>query len=211
MSESVGCSNREKLKIFIWFAAAYSVLYIIPNFSSTNRSVELPLTPWDLAIPFLPWTFLIYTSDYLFIFFAIVTIRNAQEFKQFSRMMFLALIIGGGFFWFFPTSYPRPTGTETSSPWIQALIHFVYTADSPKNCFPSMHVAFTTLSAYSLRRSTKIRQVFYSLWCLAIIVSTLTTKQHYLSDVVGGLGVVLLVIVLEKTLFSRLRHLRSLV
>jgi membrane-associated phospholipid phosphatase len=78
----------------------------------------------------------------------------------------------------------------------------VYIADSPNICFPSMLVALTSVAAWNLRnRSNRLFTVFV-IWTLAVIASTLTTKQHYLADIVGGLSVVAVVIIAETKLFS---------
>jgi membrane-associated phospholipid phosphatase len=84
---------------------------------------------------------------------------------------------------------------------------FVYIADTPNNCFPSMHVALTSVSTWSLRGYAPRYFKLFMLWTLAIILSTLTTKQHYFVDILGGLGVLVVVVALEKKgFFQYLNH-----
>ena len=193
----------EKFKLFGLFSVCYGIFYIVPNFYAQWQPLQLPLTDFDKTVPFLPWTFLVYTSDYVLIALAVLLVSNKEHFASFSRMMFSALILSGLFFWIFPTTYPRPIYPSVENSWIQAAMDLVYVADTPNNCFPSMHVALTTIAAWNLRRRSRPEVFFFSVWTLAVIVSTLTTKQHYLADVVGGLGLVLVVILCERFFLSR--------
>lgn len=193
---------REKLKVLAVFALGYGIFYIFPNFYASWKPSQLPLTWIDHSIPFLPWTFLIYTSDYLLILLAVLIIQDKESFLSFSRTMFCTLFICGIFFITFPTTYPRPPYPILDSLIIQGAMDLVYLADSPNNCFPSMHVALTSVATWNLRnRSPRLFNLFV-LWTVAVIASTLTTKQHYLADVVGGLSTVAVVILAETKLFS---------
>jgi hypothetical protein len=79
----------------------------------------------------------------------------------------------------------------------------VWFIDAPTNCFPSLHVGFTTLAVLSV--GSRLR-LFYGLWALAVFASVITTKQHYLWDIGGGVFCALLGSALdtrlEKTVFT---------
>jgi membrane-associated phospholipid phosphatase len=64
---------------------------------------------------------------------------------------------------------------------------FIYFFDSPANCLPSLHVANSFLATLHWFRRSSGKFWFYIFWTLIICASTLTTKQHYFYDVVGGL------------------------
>jgi len=198
MSSNPSYSFAEKFKIFLIFAVGYAVFYIFPNFYATWQPAQIPLSRLDKIVPFVPWTFLIYTSDYFLIASAILMISEKKSFNSFGRMMFLALFICGLFFLFLPTTYPRPAYPLVDSFLIQVSMDLVYLADSPNNCFPSMHVALTTISAWCLRRRQFWLSMTYAAWTFAVIVSTMTTKQHYFVDILGGLSVVCAVIMIEE-------------
>lgn len=195
------CSLTYRIGILILFGLAYGLLYVIPNFFSTSPAQELPLLWIDKFIPLIPWTFLIYTSDYLVFLIAILIINDQHQYNSFARMMFGVLLICGMFFYGYPTIYPRPV-YEAQSNWvIGSLMSFVSIADSPRNCFPSMHVGLTSVATWSMRHKGPKVLACFTLWSIAIFVSTLTTKQHYFYDIVGGLGVMTLIASLEKALF----------
>ncbi|NBX83368.1 phosphatase PAP2 family protein [bacterium] len=182
---------------------AYGILYVIPNFFYAEPAQELPLLWIDRALPLMPWTFLIYTSDYFVFVIALFVMKERDQFLSFARMMFGVLFVCGLFFYFYPTTYPRPEYLRQSNRLLEAVMQFVAAADSPRNCFPSMHVGLTAVATWAFRyQGPKIFWVFV-VWSLAIFVSTLTTKQHYFFDILGGLAVMGTIATLENALFSR--------
>lgn len=191
--------------MFAAFMVAYWFFYLYPNMFASWPVHYLPLLALDKAIPFLPWTFLIYTSDYTLFLVAIILHQSKEGFNSMSRMCFATLAICGAFFVLYPTTYPRPEYPQGPSWVIRGLMQMITLADSPKNCFPSMHVALTSVATWSLRNhSPKVVRTFI-VWTFLIFVSTLTTKQHYFVDILGGMGVASFVIFAEKYVFSLVR------
>ncbi len=191
-----------KLKYLLLFSLAYCFFYLWPNFFPVFTPHFLPLTFIDIAIPFLPWTFTIYLSDYLLACSVIALQKEKEKYLSLVRMSFAALFICGTIFIVFPTCYPRPE-YPTNEPWfIQFLMSLIANGDTPNNCFPSMHVTMTGVCAWSIRDKGLKWNIIYWIWSLAIFFTTLTTKQHYLFDVMGGIAVIVLVIFIETKLFS---------
>jgi|694.fasta_scaffold76353_4 membrane-associated phospholipid phosphatase len=197
------CSLSYRIGILLLFAVAYGLLYVIPNFFSSNPAQELPLLWIDKVIPLIPWTFLIYTSDYFVFLIAILVISDQRQYNSFARMMFGVLLICGMFFYGYPTVYPRPTYEAQSNRLIGSVMSFISVADSPRNCFPSMHVGLTSVATWAMRHKGPKVLAGFALWSVAIFSSTLTTKQHYFYDILGGLGVMTVIAYLEKALFQK--------
>lgn len=188
---------KYKTFLFILFMLGYAVFYVLPNFRPVFPPMLLPRTPADFFFPLVPWTFLIYVSDYFFIFFTIAMLKD-EAFHSFSRMMFASLVICGAFFLCFPTTYPRPPYPPADNAFVNWVMGLVGAGDTPLNCFPSMHVTLTAVSAWSLRQRGPGVVLFFLAWAIAIFVSTLTTKQHYFTDILGGLAVAFTVAVMER-------------
>jgi membrane-associated phospholipid phosphatase len=198
------CTWRHKLKLLGLFAVGYLVCYLWPNLSPRFEPRYLPLTFLDRTTPFLPWSFWIYTSDYVLIASVVYLLREKSHFDALARMGYAVLGLCGLFFLFFPTTYPRPVYPETVSLFVGAPMRFIASVDTPSNCFPSMHVALTGVSAWALRKRCQPLAISYAVWTLAICLSTLTTKQHYVWDVAGGLAIMLLAILWEKRVEERM-------
>jgi membrane-associated phospholipid phosphatase len=85
-------------------------------------------------------------------------------------------------FLLFPAEMTRPTA-ESAGAWAGAF-RWLYGIDGPANTFPSLHVAVTTLAWARARRWRN--GWMWTLWGGAVILSKLTTKQHFVADVVAG-------------------------
>lgn len=191
------------------FVVTHALLYEYPNAHPASAPMEMPLLYVDRAMPILPWTFLVYVSDYLIGIIALILVRDPEDFQEFVRTAFFTLVICGIIFFFCPTIYPRPEYPQSSIWLFEYTMHLVRTLDSPTNCFPSLHVALTSVCAWALRKQGKLVSGVAIVWSAAIFVSTLTTKQHYLLDVVGGSAIAFSVIALDHLLYRR-NYLRFL-
>ena len=89
------------------------------------------------------------------------------------------------FFVLYPTAAPRPPRVvgEGFAVWgLRAL----YSSDPPYNCFPSLHVAHSFVSALAAHRVNRGLGVLATVCAALVALSTLFTKQHYVVDVIGG-------------------------
>jgi membrane-associated phospholipid phosphatase len=196
-------SGKYRGAIACLFAITHGLLYVYPNLFPIAVPMELPLYYIDRAVPILPWTFLIYLSDYLMGLAAVVLLDDAEEFQAYVRMAFFTLALCGTIYYFCPTIYPRPDYPKSDFWILNFTMNCVRTVDSPTNCFPSLHVALTTISAWAVRRKgPKISALFF-VWSIAIFISTLTTKQHYFIDILGGIGIAAGVVSLHHLLYEK--------
>jgi membrane-associated phospholipid phosphatase len=144
------------------------------------------LTPLDEAIPFLPWTYAVYTS-----FFALLLgAAWLLEAREYLRMLAAVLLANGvcylGFM-LFTAHYPRPPLESIPPGFWREQFRLMYGSDQAGNTFPSIHVATTMLGALRLRH--RRGGALWMLWALLISLSTLTVKQHFIVDVLGGFAV----------------------
>jgi membrane-associated phospholipid phosphatase len=141
----------------------------------------------DRAIPLVPvWAF-IYGAPYLFLIVLPVLVVRQEE--HIARTVYAYLMIwmtAYMFFVIYPTEAPRPDeiAGEGFAVWGLRLL---YDSDPPYNCFPSLHVAHSFVSALTIFRVHR-RLGIASMVCAGIVaLSTLFTKQHYVVDVVAGI------------------------
>jgi membrane-associated phospholipid phosphatase len=189
----MNCTWKHKLELVGLYALAFLFFYLYPNLAPWFEPKQLPLLALDQRVPFLPWTFWVYTSDYLLIGSVVFLLRERAHVDEFARMALGVLVGCGCFFLCFPTTYPRPAYPESGSSLGSMPMRFIAAADTPGNCFPSMHVALTGVAAWAVRRRSRQLALSYGVWTLAICLSTLTTKQHYVWDVAGGVVMMMVV------------------
>ena len=65
-------------------------------------------------------------------------------------------------------------------------LRFLYGADPPYNCFPSLHVAHSFVSALTCWRVHRGVGIGTGICASLVALSTLLTKQHYVLDVIAG-------------------------
>ena len=166
-------------------AVIFTCVYSLLGWFPWQQAELLPLLDLDRAVPFLPWTVLVYISDYLFI---VLLVRNLDSTERLSRASYtvgLGAVLTFGIFLLFPTVYPRQQ-QDMQLLWAW-LFKMLYGIDSPGNCFPSLHVSMTLICAYLFHTKYTLTRIGVWGWALAICISTLTTKQHYAIDVFGGI------------------------
>lgn len=145
--------------------------------------------PWDLAVPFLPWTVLIYLGSYAFwVANVILSVRfDRERAYRFLCADFLSKLFSLLFFLCLPTTNTRPA-IAGSGIW-ELSMKLVYALDTPDNLFPSLHCVLSWMCWLGVRdekRIPKWYRVFSLVFTLMIFASTLTTKQHILIDVLAG-------------------------
>jgi membrane-associated phospholipid phosphatase len=184
-------SEKNDIKKTSWVLCIGVFLLVLIIYGVVNH---LPLHRYTInfifyeeKIHFLPWTFVIYISLLLQSLF-ILRILPQPFLKKALLSFFLILLISVAFFILLPIQYPRYMFPTTN--FVGVLLRKI---DNTGNCFPSLHVSIAILLAgcYSLTERSVLRRSLVWLWTIAIIFSVLTTKQHYLIDVLGGILLVL--------------------
>ena len=152
-----------------------------------HLSLELGM---DRVIPFLPWTVSIYLGCFLFC--TVLYLLFAWQDRAFAYRFFCADLLAKGvcllFFLLLPTTNLRPP-VPGDTLW-DHLMRFVYQVDPPSNLFPSIHCLvswFCFIGARSCRRFPPCAVVFTGAAAVLICLSTLTTRQHVMADVMGGI------------------------
>jgi membrane-associated phospholipid phosphatase len=174
----------------IMYAVAYALYYVTNHFPMVEPTL-LPFTWIDQNTPFLPWTVLIYMSEYFYFAFVYILLKREDNINQYLYSYFVAQIIACFIFAVYPVTYPRelfPVPTDIPQ-WLQGMWAWLRVADAPTNCLPSLHVASCFLSAFAFI-TDKQKKLFWTffIWSSAIAVTTLTTKQHYVVDVITGIA-----------------------
>jgi membrane-associated phospholipid phosphatase len=161
------------------------LLYYGPQWFPLRAPYTLEPSWLDGEIPFLPQTAWIYQSLFLLLPLAAWLQTNNESFVRFASGFCLLVLTFSAIFWFYPTELRAPT-SQPHLNWGYA--HLVAAVDGRRNAFPSLHAALTMFAGYSiarLRKGTAVR-IFFSLWIVALLISTLTTKQHIAVDVMVG-------------------------
>ncbi len=196
--------NRDtQIKLMVLGCCFFAFIYLVMGSNPLREPFLAPLCILDSYIPWLPFSVLVYFSQFVFLLLGVIYAPNQHIATITYYSYLLAILLGGCVFVFYPTFLTRLTFSEQIHPVIEGLYRFLYAIDIPNNCFPSLHTTLALIAASSLRARSFVWQIVASLWSTAIILSTLTTKQHCVLDVVAGMLLFIFCIWLCRKWFNK--------
>jgi membrane-associated phospholipid phosphatase len=152
-----------------------------------GRTLHVPELALDRLLPLQPAWALVYGSVYLFlILLPVFVVRQEEQIRRTVLAYLMVWIAAYVCFLVYPTMAPRPAKVLGEGFGVSGL-RFLYQADPPYNCFPSLHVAHSFVSALTCYRVHRGVGIAATLCASLVGVSTLFTKQHYLLDVIAGI------------------------
>ncbi len=169
-------------------------LYLFFNRIYFFRPQELPLLWPDEAIPLWADSVWIYISVYLMYALTYFMTKDLLNLCKYLYASLFQVIVSIFIFMMWPTIYPRhlyplPTELNGATEFIFSLIRNI---DTPASCCPSLHVSTAFLTSFVFLEEQKEKFPLFFAWAIIISFSTLSTKQHYFLDVLGGFTVAIL-------------------
>ncbi|MDD3278108.1 MAG: phosphatase PAP2 family protein [Lachnospiraceae bacterium] len=171
---------------FVFNTVIYAGAQVVTG-SWYHHNIESRL---DGMIPFIPQTLSIYLGCYVFwiVNYILIARQDKKSVYQFFAGDMLSRIICLVCFLLYPTTNVRPEIVGNGF-WEQAM-RALYSIDGATNLFPSIHCLVSWFCVIGIRGRKEIPRVYRWLSCvmaIAVFVSTLTTKQHVIVDVLGGI------------------------
>lgn len=164
----------------------FMVLFFQGYFATLEHPVRavtlMPEGPVDRLISFQTWTIPIYCSLWVYVTFPAMLLTKGSQLVRFTVAAAGLALLGLLIFAVWPTAVvTQGTG-------------FLKTVDRGGNACPSLHAAYTVFTALVLHRlfraepGTRWLRIANLLWCVAILYSTLATKQHVFTDLTAGIA-----------------------
>lgn len=184
-----GCLRRAAWAgaLLAFWASGY---FLIANSLAVQRARDLA-TPIDSAVPFFPWTVWIYLAGLPLIAIPLFVVRAEPTFQRVARSYALVLLASFACFGAMPVSADNlreaagMTGPDNLNTWAISRLRSI---DPARNLFPSLHVSLSALSCLSIAEiKPRLRWILAAVLIL-VCLSVVTTKQHLVLDVVGGLS-----------------------
>lgn len=153
--------------------------------------MRVPEVALDRLVPLRPIWALIYGAVYAFLIILPVFVVRQPEHIRRTVLAYLTVWMAAYVcFVVYPTAAPRPAEVSGEGFAVWGL-RFLYSSDPPYNCFPSLHVAHSFVSALASYRVHRGVGIAATVCALLVGLSTLYTKQHYIADVLAGIGLAL--------------------
>jgi len=181
-------THKNKSVIIILLAGLFMALYTLSGSFGHQNGIFLPMPVFEQAIPFWTWTIWIYIVLYpAYIVWSLLSYKIEPEMNKTVYGFILLTVISCTIFILFPVNYPRefyplPLEQDLTTMIFKAM----RMADKPSNCLPSLHVGICFLLAYGFFKENRKRFWISIFLSVLISLSTLTTKQHYIYDIVLG-------------------------
>ena len=166
----------------VWFLLVYGGADAL----NARRAFRVPVHfDWELVIPFIPETVLIYMSIYLLFLAAPFVLRRREEFLALSITLNAIILIGGICFTLVPAEPAFASPQNLGA--FPGLFRFADWLNLTTNLVPSLHVALSVgcVAAFATRAGSSGKAVRWT-WAAATAASTLLTHQHHVVDVVAG-------------------------
>ena len=160
--------------------------YIFIGGYVARGAVYRPELAFDRALPLVPVWSLVYGALYFFlIVLPVFVVRQEEQIRRTFWAYLSVWLFAYAVFLAYPTAAPRPKSVPGDGFAIWGLLA-LYGSDPPFNCFPSLHVAHSFISALTCYRVHHRLGLVAAAAASLVAVSTLFTKQHYVLDVVAG-------------------------
>jgi membrane-associated phospholipid phosphatase len=163
-----------------------TIVYLLIAERAHTVPTARPELGLDRLIPLVPTWALIYGALYLFLILLPVFVLQGRDLIDRTVRAYLSVwLLSFVVFILYPTVAPRPDEVQDTS-FAAWGLRFLYDADPPYNCFPSLHVAHSVVSALACAQVHRLLGRF-AMVCAALVgTSTLFIKQHYVADVLAG-------------------------
>ena len=148
----------------------------------------IPTTWLDGVVSFQPFALPIYLSLWFYVSLPPALMLTRSEIVAYGIRIAALCLFGLAVFYVWPNAIAPANISWEKYP----SVAFLKAIDTAGNAFPSLHVATAVFSALWLYwRIGRLRlglgiQLANTLWCVAIVYSTLAIKQHVALDVLAG-------------------------
>ncbi|MDD6551151.1 MAG: hypothetical protein PUF16_05160 [Lachnospiraceae bacterium] len=184
--------RKKRILILLYFIVFTVFFYLIEHVWIAGHYHVLD-TPLDHAIPFIPAFVLPYYFWFAYHVWALLPLFIDDDPGEYYRTAF-ALFSGMTVFIIVSIIFPN---TQTLRPAhlgkdiFSKMIGAIYSADTPTNIMPSIHVYNALIANTAIcRRAKKYHRAWESalsvFCCVMIILATLFIKQHTLYDLLGA-------------------------
>ena len=142
----------------------------------------------DDKIPFVEWSVLVYVLWFpLIALFPIALFYVNEEYYVFYiTAMFMEVVLSVICYMIYPTTFKRPKPSDKLSGKLMAIVF--KGSYRGVNCAPSLHCSSCYLIIFTaLMAMHNVTGIISIIVAVAIVISTMTTKQHTVIDVLSAI------------------------
>ncbi len=195
---------KEKLAAFILAFVPWVLAYEAFIFLGIPKNAINTTLPFENKIPVIEFTTLFYVLTYLYAVIIPFIIKKANVMREFEYDVWLATGISAFIYFTIPFIIKQREFIPHS--FLGNLLVYDRSQDGFSAAFPSFHVIWALISArYFSISFKKFSWIWYSLAVL-ITISCVTTGNHSILDVIGGI-IVYIIVVYRTRIWNSIRSL----
>ncbi|MDF2694637.1 MAG: hypothetical protein K0S65_3020 [Labilithrix sp.] len=184
---------REQAELGRWWAIGTGVFlfWALLYFGAARITEPMHARTFDDAIlerlPFVPAFAPVYLGVHVFGIVPFCVLSETRLLRRHLLGAVLIVLLSAVAWVALPVRLDRPPIPADASGFGAWLLRAVQAFDPTTNCFPSAHCAFAVYAAIGLRFARSRRLFAWGIGtAVAICVSTVLTRQHYVADVASG-------------------------
>ena len=172
------------------FILAFFLAYIYLLKNPVFPVAIMPVMEVDRLVGFEPLALPAYLSLWTYVSLPPMLMLTRREVIEYGGWIGSLCLVALAIFYFWPSAVPPANIDWAKYPGVG----FLKGVDAAGNACPSLHVATAVFSAFWLHwRLSSVglgsgSRLFSACWCVAIVYSTMATKQHVAVDVVTGVA-----------------------
>ena len=184
-------TGRERLAVYTFVLLPWLIIYESIVLLRTPTFGFVTLLPFEYHLPVIEWTEAFYFSTYIVTGLVPLFAKTGSDLRTFSMRGIGAMIVTFPVYLMIPLVSPfRPFTAHT---FLGQLLTWERIPDSPALAFPSFHVIWAALAAEVFARRWPRLRWLCCCWAALVVISCVTTGQHAILDVLGGLATAALV------------------
>ena len=178
---------KSRVGMTILVAGAASLYFPLNRTLTGGFNLSTPLDAWIPLWPVWVVPYLLCLPAWVGSLIWAAWKMDERLFRSFISAGLLVLLSATLIYYIFPTYVQRPA--LTGNGWATQLLRLVYQNDGVYNAFPSGHVYQTTLICLFYNQLYPNHRWLWTGIIVIVVLSTLFTHQHYLTDPIGGLAI----------------------
>lgn len=176
---------QHKLYALILCSVVFTIFY---NYSAWHtlklENVSSFAFDFEKYIPFISWTIIPYMTSGVFFCLVFFFCKTKEQLIVLTKRMLFVTLVAGICFLLFPLQFSLPK-PEINSSIFRITFHFLKIFDSPFNQAPSLHIVYAFIF-WSVFKNFNRGRIFLMILLILLGISTLTTYQHHLIDILSG-------------------------
>jgi prolipoprotein diacylglyceryltransferase/protein-S-isoprenylcysteine O-methyltransferase Ste14 len=181
-------SGRDWLAAYLYVFVPWLALYEGVIALGLPRDAIAAQFAFERRLPVIEWSEVFYFSAYVVTALAPLFAKTRHDLRRFMVRALLAMSVAFLLYAILPLAAPpRPFTPQTA---LGRLLSWERMFDNAAGAFPSFHVIWAMLAAgVYASRWPRLAWIWHA-WAVLVSVSCVTTGQHPIADVIGGLATV---------------------